>query len=337
MHNVKYSVSFKVILLFIVSVLTSCFNEKKYKNNVRDNFESLWTTINERYCYLEVKNINWDSVYIDYSSRLDDNMPRESFFYLMAEMLDILKDGHVSLASAFDIASYDEWYKNYPRNFYLDIIEDHYLKNYKTASGLKYQILDDNIGYVYYNSFSNGIGEGNLNEVIKHFITCDGIIIDVRNNTGGLLTNSDKLSSPFITEKLQVGFIMHKTGKGHNDFSSPYPIYIEPFKGLSYFKKVAILTNRKCFSAANDFVNSMRYIPTVKSFGDRTGGGGGLPFSSDMPNGWGIRFSASPMLDMDYQHLEFGINPDVFVEMTEADRENGIDPIIETARLWINE
>ena len=55
-----------------------------------------------------------------------------------------------------------------------------------------------------------------------------------------------------------------------------------------------LLINRHSYSATNDFVNAMRYFPNVTLVGDKTGGGSGLPFSSELPNGWGVRFSASP-------------------------------------------
>lgn len=329
---------YKSILIICFSYLvTSCISETKYNNSIEDNFESLWRTIDERYCYLETKKINWDSIYTEYKSRINNNMPRESFFYLMGEMLNTLQDGHVALYSSFDILRYDDWYKNYPKNFDYELVEDNYLKNYKTASGLRYQILPNNIGYIYYNSFTNAVGDGNINEVIKYLITCKGIIIDVRDNTGGQLSNSQKLTSPFINEKKKIGYITHKIGKGHDDFSQPYAIFVEPYKGVSYFGKVALLTNRKCFSSTNDYVNSMKNISTVMVFGDITGGGGGLPFTSEMPNGWGINFSSSPMYNTNFEHLEFGIGPDVYVELSLEDKEKGIDSIIETAINWINE
>jgi C-terminal processing protease CtpA/Prc len=76
----------------------------------------------------------------------------------------------------------------------------------------------------------------------------------------------------------------------------------------------------------------MRYLPLVTLVGDKTGGGSGLPFSSELPNGWGVRFSASPHLDADKQQIEFGIDPDVKVDMDADDRARGIDTIIERAR-----
>ena len=58
----------------------------------------------------------------------------------------------------------------------------------------------------------------------------------------------------------------------------------------------------------------------------------GLPFSSELPNGWGVRFSASPHLDAKKQQIEFGIDPDKKVDMSKEDENNDLDTIIEEAR-----
>ena len=65
--------------------------------------------------------------------------------------------------------------------------------------------------------------------------------------------------------------------------------------------------------------------------GDRTGGGSGLPFSSELPNGWSVRFSACPVLDVNKQHTEFGIDPDTVVSITGEDIMKGRDTIIDAA------
>ena len=123
----------------------------------------------------------------------------------------------------------------------------------------------------------------------------------------------------------------HKTGPGHDDFSDPVPVYLEPSTGIRWQKKAVVLANRRSFSATNDFVNCMRQLPLVTIVGDKTGGGSGLPFSSEIPNGWSIRFSASPMYDTDMNHLEFGIDPDIKVDMTSEDMQRGKDTMIEKA------
>ena len=112
---------------------------------------------------------------------------------------------------------------------------------------------------------------------------------------------------------------------------------LKPSQAIRWQKDVVVLTNRSVFSAANEFVKYMKQCPDVTIIGDRTGGGAGLPFSSELPNGWAIRFSACPMYDVNKQSTEFGIEPDIHAEITDADRQNGIDTILQQARKYINE
>ena len=100
-------------------------------------------------------------------------------------------------------------------------------------------------------------------------------------------------------------------------------------------KKAVVLTNRRSYSATNDFVNSMKQLPLITVIGDKTGGGSGLPFTSEMPNGWSIRFSASPMFDPEMNQLEFGIDPDIKVDISTEDYARGIDTIIEEACIFL--
>ena len=80
----------------------------------------------------------------------------------------------------------------------------------------------------------------------------------------------------------------------------------------------------------------MRYMPHATIIGDQTGGGSGMPFNSELPNGWGVRFSACPMFDAEMQQIEFGIDPDIKVDLDPADQAEGIDTIIEAARAFLN-
>ncbi|MFA5651570.1 MAG: peptidase S41, partial [Proteiniphilum sp.] len=61
----------------------------------------------------------------------------------------------------------------------------------------------------------------------------------------------------------------------------------------------------------------------------------GLPFSSELPNGWSIRFSASPMFNAEKEHIEFGVEPDIRVDMLQDDRDKNKDTIIERAREFL--
>ena len=328
------------ILLILTFCITSCITEDVPDNTPQGNFEALWNTIDTKYCFLDYKHeeygLDWDEVYRRYHNRLTDDMTKKELFQVLSEMLEELRDGHVNLVANHETSQYREWYDNYPSNF-VDTIQRIYLgKDYAIAAGIKYTILEDNIGYLYYGSFNAGIGESNLDEILNELSICDGLILDVRNNGGGLLTLSERLAARFTNEKIHTGYISYKQGPGHNDFSSPEPVYVEPATDrVRWQKPVAVLTNRRAYSSTNDFVGKMKEMPKAIIIGDKTGGGSGLPFSSELPNGWSVRFSASPMYDPNMKHLEFGIEPDIKVDMSSEDMSKGIDTIIETARIYL--
>jgi C-terminal processing protease CtpA/Prc len=259
-------------------------------------------------------------------------MNQESLFLLMNEMLQTLKDGHVNLSTPFDIGRYWKWFEDYPSNYNQELVDNLLGTDYLIASSIRYKVLEDNIGYFRYADFSAAVGETNLDYIIEKFGVCDGMIIDVRENGGGLLTNSDKIASRFLNEKTTTGYLQHKTGKGHTDFSKPTPVYLEPSTRMRFQKPVVVLINRRCFSATNDFVNAMSYCPNVILLGDKTGGGSGLPFNSELPNGWSVRFSACPTFNAQMQQIEFGIEPDVYVSLSAEDVQKGKDSLVEAAR-----
>ena len=57
-----------------------------------------------------------------------------------------------------------------------------------------------------------------------------------------------------------------------------------------------------------------------------------MPFSSSLPNGWNVRFSAVPSYDAQRQSAEFGVEPDYYVSISDDDFRRGRDTIIEFAR-----
>ena len=317
-------------------MITSCTKTVNYEDTPTGNFEALWHIIDENYCFLDYKaaeyGLDWDAVYRKYKPRIADDMSDAGLFEVLGDMLDELRDGHVNLYAAHDVTRYWDFREGYAANF-SEELQAHYLgTDYKIASGLRYTVLPDNIGYIYVPSFSNSIGEGNLDECLAALALCRGLIVDVRNNGGGNLSYAETLAARFTNEQVLTGYICHKTGTGHSDFSEPEPVYLESSDRIRWQKSVCVLTNRSSYSATNDFVKIMRSLFRVTIVGDRTGGGSGLPFSSELPNGWSVRFSACPSYDAAMQHTEFGIEPDMRVDITEEDRTRGLDTIIEAAR-----
>lgn len=329
-----------ILMIFLLPLTYSCVEEEEYPNTIEGNFQALWNIMDEHYCFFQEKEqelgVNWNEVYTRYQKQAVSPLSRDQLFELLSSMLGELRDGHVNLSSTFDYGRNWSWKENYPTNFSDTLIRKYLGTDYRMANGLKYRILDDNAGYIQCPSFDLSFGNGNIDEVLYYLAPCSRLIIDVRNNGGGLITSAQKLASRFTDTEIIVGYIRHKTGKGHQDFSDMEEQRLSPGKGIRWRKPVYILTNRSVYSAANEFVKCMKEIGKrthrVTIIGDVTGGGAGLPFTSELPNGWGVRFSACPVYDAEGMTTEFGITPDIKVNITDDDFDKGIDTIIETAR-----
>lgn len=342
MQNVIRSIKVRAVslLTMLVSVLvaTSCITEEVAPNTIRGNFDALWQTLDERYCFFDLKateyGLDWNEVYARYQPKLAEQKTLWDYFNLLEDVVCELRDGHVNIISSLGTARYGEWFDNYPAN-YADTLERKYLgrtTDYVTTGGLKYRVLADSIAYVRCPSFDVSFGDGNLHVMMLTLAPCKGMILDIRSNGGGRLTSAEKLASVFIDEKTVGGYMAHKIGKGHNDFSHPEAIEIEPFGGRRWTKPLVVLTNRRTYSAANAFVMYVKGLPGVTIVGDKTGGGSGMPLTSELPCGWTLRFSACPMYDRQMALTEEGIAPDVKVDITSDDYRRDIDTIIETAR-----
>jgi len=328
-------IQYIVTCLVWVFMLTSCHTseEMNYSSDPVTNVEALWQIIDTRYCYVEEKNVDWNAIHETYlakAAQLPKQQTEIALFDLCAEMLNLLQDGHVNLYSPFDRSYSTEWYDSYPANFNSSL-QQKYLKNYRIAGSLYYCTIDnDSIGYVYYSSFSNSISAGNIAWLLNSFKDCKGLIIDVRNNGGGSLTNSYLLSSPFFTEDRLVGYWQHKTGPGHHDFSEMEELRSDAsLCRAKWSRPVAVLTNRRCYSATNSFINIMRYADNAVIVGGTSGGGGGMPMSYELPCGWLVRFSSVRMYDADKKDTEQGIDPDVFVNIESTDKDDIIEKAIE--------
>lgn len=328
----------KKILFYSLFIwgLTGCHDAPEYKNTLYGNFDALVEIIDTHYCFLSDKNIDWAEVSAKYREELNPEITLLEFYNICAEMLDELQDGHVNLISRFSTSYYRNWWSDYPQDFNMRTLEEYYLDfDWYTTSGIIYKQLPGEIAYMYYSSFASTISESALDYIFQIIGKSRGLIIDIRDNGGGSLTNINTLIGRFIDEPIIGGYIMHKTGPGHDDFSEPYPMKYEPADSwhLKWDGEIVVLTNRSCFSAANNFVSVIKDLPNVTVIGGKTGGGGGMPFTSEIPIGWSVRFSACPILDAKGNLIEDGINPTPGWEVHASEEElaQGKDAILDAA------
>ena len=323
-----------IFCIALMLLLTACHSkdEMPFSMDPVTNVEALWQIIDTRYCYVEEKGIDWNAVhetYVEKARQLPQN-DQVAMFDLCAEMLNLLQDGHVNLYAPFDRSYCTTWYDTYPANFNSQL-QSLYLRDYRVAGSLYYCTVDhDSIGYIYYSSFSNSFSIGNLAWVFNTFKDCRGLIIDVRNNGGGDLSNAYKLAAPFFKESRTIGYWQHKTGPGHNDFSKMEELKVDAsISGIKWLRPTVVLSNRRSYSATNMFINMMRYADNAIIVGGTSGGGGGMPMSYEMPCGWTVRFSSVRMYDASKKDIEQGIEPHVLVTMQSTDKDDIIEKAIE--------
>lgn len=343
LHIICYAALAWLLLLTVSCSWNSEKEDSEYSNTPQGNFLALWTIMDERYCFFDLKQeklgVDWEEVKRRYAASISDGISDRALFEVLCNMIGELRDGHVNLTSPYDFGRNWSWKTDYPANFSKDLRDKYLGKDYIIGgNGYYYRVLDDNIGYLVVESFEDATSSSRLNVMFNNMALCNGIIIDIRNNGGGLVYASEFLASHFTEKKVTVGYSCYKTGPGHNDFSRLYKSEISPaYDDLRWVKPVVVLVNRGCFSSANDFAYTMKALDNVTLLGDTTGGGGGLPMSSELPNGWVVRFSSAPTFDADMNDVEFGVAPDIRLDMKDEDILQGKDTYIETARQFIND
>ncbi|WP_162340619.1 S41 family peptidase [Cyclobacterium salsum] len=294
-------------------------------------FDRLWEDVNDRYSFFSHKAIDWEQVRETYRARVSDDMGQLELYELLADMLFELRDGHVNLSTGFNRSRNWDWYQEFPVNYDENLIEQEYLgTDYWISGPLLHQVLDE-VLYVNYRSFAQRISESNLQVVVERAKRSRGVIIDVRNNGGGNLSNAELLASAFAEEEMEYARQRIKSGPGPEEFGPWEPMVLNPWEEGTFTGLVVVLTNRRSYSATSFFAQMMKTLPNALLLGDQTGGGGGTPVFGELPNGWTYRFSATQTVDLENRQLEDGVLVDLRLDLDPAAMQRGEDNLIEAA------
>lgn len=297
------------------------------------NFDYLWQEVNDRYAYFDLKGINWEAEKVKYRAYLYDDISNDSLFRVMGDLLLELKDAHSNLFSNFNISFYDID-KLGQDNFNWRTIKDHYLPDNFYISGpfLHDFIADGEIGYIRFGAYTGAINMSNLDFALHRYKDTKGIILDIRENGGGAISDVFELLSRFLEEKTLVYYSRLKNGPNPTDFSEPEAAYLEPHEDVKYLKKVVVLTDRGTYSAGSFTSLAIKAIPNIILIGDTTGGGLGLPNGGQIPNGWRYRISVTQALTLDLDNsYENGVPPDILAlfDWTDLTKDEVLEKALE--------
>ena len=324
------------ILVFLSLTFVSCdqliFGDDLESSSAQENFDYLWTECLERYTFFDLKGIDWEAVRVEFQAQITEGMDEVELFDVLSRMLNELQDGHVNLVSNFNI-SFFPFEQLGQDNFDFRIIEDNYLPpNYFISGPFIHDfIADGEVGYIRYASFTGTVAERNIGFVLDRYQDTQGLILDLRENGGGAVSDVYTILRRFVTEETIVARSRIKSGPGKNEFTPLEDAIVTPTSGVRYDGKVIVLVDRSTYSAGSFFALATKEVPNLILMGDITGGGLGAPNGGELPNGWEYRFSITQTLDLDGNNFENGVPPDIEAFIDFDDRTK--DEVIERALL----
>ncbi|GMV27476.1 MAG: hypothetical protein AMXMBFR58_35070 [Phycisphaerae bacterium] len=191
--------------------------------------------------------------------------------------------------------------------------------------------LTGNIGYLRFNYFLDpGRLMPKFSAAMESFMQCDGVIIDLRGNPGGIGFMANGMSGFFVDKDgLKLGEMTTR------DTTLNFVIYprLEVYQG-----PLAILVDGLSVSTSEIMAGGLQDIGRVRVFGTRTAGAA-LPSTIErLPNGDGFQFVVANYVSASGRVLEGeGVIPDQEVAVDRATLLAGKDPVIEAAVEWIRE
>ena len=179
------------------------------------------------------------------------------------------------------------------------------------------EILPGNIGYIRLDSFISSKANQEMKEALKKVATADGLIFDLRNNPGGLLSNATDIANMFLDGKVIVSTI-DADGYKNSTYSSHNPIYRKP---------MVVLINHYSASASEILSGALRDNGRAKLIGQNSFGKGLVQAINKLEDNSGINITIARYLtpnDVDIHKI--GIVPDYKVSLKDEDYDKGRGP-----------
>lgn len=179
------------------------------------------------------------------------------------------------------------------------------------------EILPGNIGYIRLDSFISSKANSEMRDALRKVENTDGLILDLRNNPGGLLSNAIEIANMFLERGVIVSTI-DADGYKQSTFSSNRPINKQP---------MVVLINKGSASASEILSGALKDNGRAKLVGQRSFGKGLVQAINRLDDGSGINVTIARYLTPNDTDIhKHGINPDYKVELKEKDYDAGKGP-----------
>ncbi len=189
--------------------------------------------------------------------------------------------------------------------------------------------LEKNIGYIQIMTFIGSTTPNEFLEALEKTKRAEGLILDLRGNTGGLLPNAIFIANLFIPEGNIVSIV------GRNGYK--YDIYAQDTE-LNVNKPMIVLVDGASASASEILSGALKDYKKAKLLGSQTYGKGMVQKIIPLPNETGLNLTIAKYLTPSGTDInQKGITPDIEVNFTMEDVKKQNDIQLSTAKSILNE
>lgn len=182
--------------------------------------------------------------------------------------------------------------------------------------------VDDNIGYIRLSSFISKNAAGEFQEALNNLQDKDGLIIDLRSNPGGLLTNAIYIADMLLDSKTIVSTVDRDGYKETKNSSSI----------ISTLQPIVVLIDGGSASASEILSGALKDNKRALIVGKKSFGKGLVQEINKMPDGSALHITIQKYLTPSGTDInKKGITPDYIVDIKEEDIKANKDPQLEKA------
>ena len=189
---------------------------------------------------------------------------------------------------------------------------------------VKSSVLAKNIGYIQITSFIGSTTPNEFLEALEKTKNTQGLILDLRGNTGGLLPNAVFIANLFIPKGNIVSIV------GRNGYK--YDINAQDTE-FGVKKPTIVLVDGNSASASEILSGALKDYNKAKLLGTKTYGKGMVQKIIPMPNETGLNLTVAKYLTPNGTDInKKGITPDIKVNLSIQDVKNNNDAQLQSAK-----
>jgi carboxyl-terminal processing protease len=180
------------------------------------------------------------------------------------------------------------------------------------------KMLDPEVAYIRLNSFISQDANKEMVKALTGFSSAKGLILDLRDNPGGLLSNAIEISNMFLEGRKDIVSTVDKDGYKASQKSDGRPIWNRP---------LVVLINSNSASASEIASGAMKDHDRATLVGQKSYGKGLVQGITRLEDGTGVNVTIARYLtpnDIDIHKK--GITPDFVVDLTDKDYKEGKGP-----------